>query len=109
MTHSDDEFTPRERGLLFGECWAQLCREGGVIAHDRDGREFDPVAAAAAEPPYITEDTEPSKVPFGRYLRKRVAACSQRHRATALTCPLLRSGQHLHRTARGRWGAVVRP
>jgi len=41
-----DEFTPGERGLLFGWEWARLTREGGVVARDAEGNEIDPAAAA---------------------------------------------------------------
>ena len=41
-----DEFTPGERGLLFGWEWARLTREGGVVALDDEGNEVDPAAAA---------------------------------------------------------------
>jgi hypothetical protein len=41
-----DEFTPGERGLLFGWEWARLTREGGVVALDAEGNEIDPAVAA---------------------------------------------------------------
>jgi len=48
-----DEFTPGERGLLFGWEWARLTREGDVVALDAEGNRIDPIAATAEDPQRI--------------------------------------------------------
>jgi hypothetical protein len=52
---TDDEFTPRERGLLAGHRFARIFREAGTTYEDEDGVRIDPVLSAAQDPPVIAQ------------------------------------------------------
>jgi hypothetical protein len=52
----DDEYTPRERGLLIGAIWAEHTAKSSARYTDRDGHPVDVVAEAAKKPPQIPDD-----------------------------------------------------
>lgn len=64
----EDEYTPREHGLLTGE-WAVSARQSGMRVADKS--DIDPVAAAAEEPPRIAEWVRDQIIDAG--MRERLA------------------------------------